>query len=544
MLQMKLKIALIIIVSTVLSQELLIQTNSGVIQGYYDEISGVKAFLGIPYAKPPIGDLRWKRPQPVEGWSQTRAALSYSAACWQHNDSAELVNQSEDCLYLNIWAPKENTQNMPVMVFIHGGSFVDGSGNMKIHKGNLLSQKGNVVIVTINYRLGIFGFMTHDLLSSEDPAYPTSGNYGLLDQNLALKWVKNNIAQFGGDANNITLFGESAGSFSICYHLLMGQSANLFNRVILQSGSCYYPNRPIGQPVLIKDNPSAHMPSWKKASQVWLKENNCSSISCARNLTGKAISDYSKRIKLNTVWPVIDGIVIKDDPVNLFDSGDYNKVDVLHGGNKDEGTMFSTNYVSLSKSNYQQLIKSSFGNYSGEALDVYNVDKFDAPWRAVSAIIGDYTFICPITALSKILFSNSGKNTYEYHFTQIPEYLTKDAIDFLRSFHAAELYYIFGNPDTTFAPLTADETKFSNQLIGLWTSFARNGKPEITTTPSVVWPLYNSNHSYLQLQSNNFTSMNDLGGRRCELYEKVSSSANGIKLFYLGFIIVLSMIFI
>ncbi|MBP6729758.1 MAG: carboxylesterase family protein, partial [Microthrixaceae bacterium] len=209
--------------------------DSGPIEGKL--VGSTRAFLGIPYAAAPVGDLRFRSPQPVEPWTDTRAYTEVGPGCPQ--SPVFVTTVSEDCLTLNVWTPAApSSAALPVMVFLHGGAFVGGSGGQINYDGQRLSESGRVIVVTINYRLGPLGFLSHPALAAEDPAHATSGMYGLEDQTAALAWVKANAAAFGGDPGNVTIFGESAGGISACLHLVMPASAGLFDRAIIESGPC------------------------------------------------------------------------------------------------------------------------------------------------------------------------------------------------------------------------------------------------------------------------------------------------------------------
>ena len=213
--------------------ELRVATESGVVHGEKD--GTIRHFLGIPYAAPPVGPLRWKPPQRAPAWQGTRDATVVGTQCPQ-TLSYSGASYDEDCLFLNVWTPS-GAHDLPVMVWLHGGAFIFGSGGDKYYDGSKLAQHG-VVVVTINYRLGVLGFLAHPALDVEDPSFPSSGNYGLLDQEAALAWVQRNIAAFGGDPKQVTLFGESAGGFSTCVQYLSSHTAGLFERAIAESGLC------------------------------------------------------------------------------------------------------------------------------------------------------------------------------------------------------------------------------------------------------------------------------------------------------------------
>jgi para-nitrobenzyl esterase len=434
-------------------------------------------------------------------------------------------NQSEDCLYLNIWTPKQISKPLAVMIWIHGGAFVSGSSSEPFYNGNTLSDVGNVIVVTLNYRLGILGFMTSDYLKDEDPTHPTSGNYGLLDQNMAIKWVYENISNFGGDPSNITIFGESAGSMSVCLHMIMPISKGLFKRVIMQSGPCTnskYSNDSLGNLLL----PNFNYNFWKQNGEKWMKQLNCRDIKCMRELPAVTIIQYMKKENIY-LYPTVDGYVIPDDPTNMFKSGNYHKSDVLIGTNLSEGTLWTAEYIYMKTEEYKYMLNYLFPIHSNIILDMYSIEKHTFPAAAYSAFFSDWLVLCPSSRLLELLEENNkNKNIslYEYYFTHIPEYLP-NYLKFLAAFHGAEIIHVFDNPYDTFVnphnvSLTDEERNFSLAIQQYWTSFAKDGIPNAKNHPD--WPSRgNDAKPYINLNAFTIHIEKDLHKNECELYKKI-----------------------
>ena len=314
-----------------------ITLDSGVISGTMSD--GVPAYLGIPFAAPPVGELRWREPQPVKQWTGVLDCSKYAPACPQPKSLFYDVGATnEDCLYLNVWSTaKSPDAGLPVMVWIHGGSYTTGAGSQSMYDGKNLARQ-DVVIVTINYRLGPLGFLSHPLLSKESP-HGVSGNYGLLDQIAALKWVKKNIQSFGGNPNRVTVFGESAGAASICSLMISPLAEGLFQQAVSESGS-------FGDAY-----PVARENTVEKAEKSGLELTATLGCDKAENILAamrqKTADDIIKAAYKNydanggtKYRPVTDGWVIPDNPWSLFTAGKQAKVPLLIGTNANEGTIF------------------------------------------------------------------------------------------------------------------------------------------------------------------------------------------------------------
>ena len=324
-----------------------LQVDGGQIADVAAKSSGIRVFKGIPYAAPPVGKLRWREPQPVQPWDGTRVATEWGSRCVQSNRLGDLdplnKRMDEDCLYLNIWTPaKSADESLPVMVWIHGGSNLNGAGSQPEYDGSDIASKG-VVVVTINYRLDIFGFLAHPELTKESGTN-SSGNYGLLDQIAALKWVQKNIRAFGGDPSRVTIFGESAGAFDVSLLMASPLARGLFHRAIAESGGALTPIPAFGpKPLQVGEQDGL-----KFAQSV-----GASSISELRNKSAKELLDASIKNPITYAFGIVDGYVVPSHPALIYSEGKQNDVPLLVGWNANEGTYFAAR-IKLELSNIRR----------------------------------------------------------------------------------------------------------------------------------------------------------------------------------------------
>jgi para-nitrobenzyl esterase len=464
-------------------QDVTISTDKGPVAGRV--ATEVQAFLGIPYAAPPVGELRFRAPAPHPPWAEPLQANTFGSACPQ---SARLRSPStnEDCLFLNIWAPTRGTRH-PVLVFIHGGSFNAGSGGAvpggPSYAGADIVAKSGAVVVTINYRLSVLGYLAAEALDAENPDH-VSGNYGLQDQQAALSWVHRNIESFGGDPANVTLFGESAGGISVLYQLVSPAASGLFQRAIVESAN---------------DGTSLPRADAERREVPLIKSLGCdpADLTCLRHLPVETIVNSGL-----SVGPAIDGHTVPQQPVAAFAAGQFNHVPVIIGTNTNEGTYFldvaalSVQHA-LTPADYDAVIA---GNYTQEAASqikaAYPVDSYPTPGQALSAITTDSFFACPSDAVRAALTGNA--SVFGYEFTQ-PDPVTNFPLPTplgisLGQAHTTELAYVFGH-DGAGAPLSGHDLTLSDTMIGFWTSFAATGNPnndrqEGQGANHPVWPAY------------------------------------------------------
>jgi para-nitrobenzyl esterase len=494
-----------------------VMIEQGLIRG--EVLGSTVAFRGIPYAAPPVGQLRWRSPQSPQPWTDVRNTVQFGNRCPQFaraDGSIVLPGQpdvfagNEDCLTLNIWGPKDRGPSLrPVMVFIHGGGNVQGSAVLPTYDGRSLAEAGGVVVVTINYRLGQFGFLAHPLLSAEDQGHQSSGNYGLLDQIFALQWVQRNIRNLGGDPGNVTIFGESAGGVNVSCLVSSPLGAGLFHRAVVESGGFIVNER-------LRDLPGA--PQAESAEEFGLrfaKEIGCDSaadpLACMRSKSAEQVLNTLKagpallsRFEGDVTYgPNVDGYVLTDSPLNVMRAGRHNNVPIIIGTNKNEGTIFITNIPLGSEAAYRNAVRRFFPpTISAQVLARYPASDYDSPRDALDAIISDVAFICPARLTSGVLAANRSR-VYVYHFTHTMNSL------FLRSFgafHGLELMFIFD----TFGIFrtTANEEALSDSIQTYWTNFAKNGDPN--GGGLAAWPVYTSEgdkHLNLDVSINTGTAL-------------------------------------
>lgn len=435
----------------------LVTTTDGPVHGTVSQNSVL--FKGIPYAAPPVGALRWRPPAPVQPWTTPRDATVPGNSC------AQAGSTSEDCLYLNVTAPRQAVGRLPVMVWVHGGSFIAGAGDQVDARS--FADRAHVIVVTINYRLGVFGFLAHPALDAE--AGDQSGDYGIQDQQAALRWVGANAAAFGGDPGNITLFGQSAGGAGVCMNLASPGAAGLFAHAITQSGACVDP-----QP----DKQIAERNGSALAAQV-----GCADLACLRGKSATELLSAADAIPYSPTYswhPVYGGSVIPSQPWQAFLSGHFNRVPLLVSSNRDEDTIMTAGKFpnGITEQQYEQIQTAVFKADAGKVLAAYPGG--DNPALALARSTTDWFFSCP--ALATDQFTAGLVPTYADEFSDENAPGWDVGIFPLGAYHGAELQYLFGNPVTPFTPA---QRLLSEQLIGRWSRFAWTGNPNGFGLP--VW---------------------------------------------------------
>lgn len=462
-------------------------TAQGVVSGA--SADGVRSWKGLPYAAAPVGALRFAPPQPPASWDGVREARAFGSQCAQGSLQGGFARGEEDCLFLNIWAPDPApTHALPVMVWIHGGAFLTGAGSEPLFDGAALARARNVVVVTVNYRLGPLGFLAHPTLASEPNAEGT-GNMGLLDQRAALRWVRDNIHAFGGDEQNVTLFGESAGAWSVTFHLAAKGSAGLFHRAIIQSSAT-----PAVQHAQTLDEGAAQAEALAAAL-------GCTGepIACLRaRPAAEVIAGLTNTKRLGgglfqggstpTLWlPVFDGVFLEAQPATLFAEGRVNAVPTLLGSNLLEGALFHTGLSGGSRvrslANWEELLALSFGARAAEVAARYPATDAESGNDALERIDNDAVFLCPTRSAARAL-TNQGAPVFRYHFTRAND---TGLITALGATHGAELSFVFGNDDPVSGGVSASRT-LREQVQGYWTRFAATGDPNGEEAPA--WPRY------------------------------------------------------
>lgn len=425
----------------------------GLLRG--SEGDGIRRFFGIPFATPPVGVLRWKAPLPPQAWQGERDATQFGAICPQAMRSQERTwPQSEDCLTLNIWTPADAAEPLPVMVWIHGGGYMFGSGREPQFDGTRLAQKG-VVLVTLNYRLGALGFMAHPELSREAD-YGASGNYGILDQIAALRWIRANVAAFGGDPKSITIFGESAGAGSVNILQASPLAKGLFDKAIGQSTSQFDPD---GGLIGRKDLKGAEAHGQAFAAQL-----GADSLQALRALPAETIVSHP-----TFFWPTErDGHVLPDLVYNIFANGLQNDVPTLVGSNSDEGATIRMEWVKRDEAD-----TSAYDRLYGGFADPLRQSATDAvQWQ--------------MRIWARLQAETGSAKAWLYWFDRAWPGRKQDG-----AFHGAEIVYAFQTLDAEDQPWTEADRRLSALMADYWVSFARDGDPNAEGLPK--WPAYAEN---------------------------------------------------
>ncbi len=463
----------IVFVSEVVAQER-VETLSGQLEGTYDANTGIRCFKGIPFAAPPIDELRWKPPQPVKPWTGIRKARSFGPGPMQDALFVAFMggstNLSEDCLYLNVWTPaKSANEKLPVMVWIYGGAFVSGMTSIPAYDGAKLAQMG-VVLVSVAYRVGPFGFLAHPELSSESGK--GSGSYGIQDQVAALRWVKDNISRFGGDPARVTIFGESAGAISVSMLTVVPPAKGLFHRAISQSGGSMAPvkrGNEAGQNV-----PSLQMA--EKAGIGFLRKLGVNSIKAARALSAREIQEAVVGIGL--FWPVADGETLPGDQYELYEAGKFNDTPVLIGSNSDEGAMFVR--PGATPASFEKQVRDGFGPAADVILKAYPHATDAEAFKSSKDIFRESAFAWHTWAWAELQSAKGANKAYVYYFDCHPASSSDGAS------HAAEIGYVFRNLGGWGAPSGPEDIAMSNLMSSYWVNFAKSGNPNGAGLP--LWP--------------------------------------------------------
>jgi len=475
-----------------------VTVENGKLQGVTNEDHSVRMFKGIPFAAPPLGELRWKAPQPALSWSGVRQADKFGSACLQTNVFGDIyfrdAQPSEDCLTLDIWIPaKPTSAKIPVIVWFYGGGFVAGSASEPRYDGENLAKKG-VIIVNPNYRLGVFGFFSHPELSKES-GRSASGNYGLLDQVAALQWVVNNIAAFGGDPQNITIAGESAGSASVSALMASPLSRKLFQKAIGESGAFFPTGSSGGLP--LKALSETEQFGMKFAESVGAK-----SLAEMRAKPGdELLQAAAKENRGFGFGPNVDGYFLPTSVLSVFTEGAQSHVPLLAGWNADEGKMFvlMAPQKPTAKS-FAEHAQARFGDQAAEFLKLYPASTDQEAVLSAEALAGDDFTIFPTWKWVDVQRKTGSVPVYEYRFEQVPAVKPGAMIGPISaaeagSRHACEIEYVFETlKSQAGVPWTDDDFKVSEAMSSYWVNFAKAGNPNGGGLPD--WPKYDSKDGY------------------------------------------------
>jgi para-nitrobenzyl esterase len=468
-----------------------VSVGGGLIQGTVD--GGLTVYRGIPYAAPPVGTLRWRPPQPAPKWEGVRAANEFGRACMQTNAAiANLPAPSEDCLFVNVWTPATRaTERLPVMVWIHGGGFVAGTPAEQLYHGEWLAKKG-VVVVSIGYRLGVFGFLAHPDLSAESDRH-VAGNYGLLDLIAGLQWVQKNVSALGGDPGRVTIFGESAGAIAVSQLCASPLAKGLFHAAISESGGSFGPVRAGGGP----GENMRPLDVAEKEGTTWAQSIGASSLTELRKVLAEKLLAAAQRQR-GVSWPITDGWIIPDDQYKLYEAGRYLDVPVLIGYNSDEGATFG---APRSQKEYRDSVRQRYGPFAERLLAAYPGGETAAEKRTARDLTRDTMFGWHTVTWARLQNKTGKSKVFLYYFDEPfppnappPGYGTP---------HAEELPYVFHQLREHNRPApTPREEALSETMRTYWTNFAKTGDPNGTGVSK--WPAFtNADPLMLHIEHDN-----------------------------------------
>ena len=463
----------------------LITLPDGQVQGHVNGTT--REFLGIPYAAPPVGALRWRPPVPNAPWGGVLDASAFPPACAQLDSLTSAASESEDCLYLNVWTPDPApAEPLPVMVWIHGGGDVSGATgdfvpfppyeSYRLYDAHNLAGDRNVVVVSMNYRLGVFGFFGHSAVAGEDPDFPFAGNQGLLDQRLALQWVRDNVAAFGGDPENVTIFGESAGAWNVCAHVASPMSAGLFHRAISQSGGC-------------TAGIASAAASAARAAEITTAvgcDGALDVLACLRAAPVDALLGAYVFSELDGTPISVDGGFLPAHPRALFDAGTFSHVPYMMGFNSDEGTLFFIGATPITTpAEYTAALTARYGaTLTPEIEALYPAGNFPTPQDAFIRVVGDATLVCSTVDVARRVSAAKNPRTYVYNFARVIP-LPFVTLLKLGAFHGAEIPYVFNSVP----PPNPFDGVLGAAMQEYWTSFAAKGRNP-RSPKNASWPRF------------------------------------------------------
>ncbi len=485
-----------------------VTTRTGQVSGMDDKDSKTCAWLGIPYAAPPAGDNRWRAPQPAVPWSGVRETKAFGRRCMQSGGLMESANSdpsggmSEDCLFLNIWRP-DKPGKFPVMFFIHGGAYVVGSG--KDDPGGKLAEFGDVIVITLDYRLGAFGFLATPALREEDPDKMV-GSYGSLDQVAAIKWVHDNIANFGGDPSNITIFGQSAGGWSVCTMLATPLAKGLFSKAIIESGGC---------------ESTETLDQGYATGAIIAKKVGCKvdDLKCLRAVPAEklVVSGPGDILKKGFIFfPHEDGYLLTGTPLSMIRSGNFNKVPLMAGSNKEEinaaVTAVRPRLAYALPFQYESRIIRDLNVTKEEAKKVeqaYPLRKYEnSPGEAFGYILTDMLLACP-TYFGLESFAGQDAPTFYYRF----DYRGMNNGSVVGAMHTMEVPLVFNSIGEGSSKNIDQARELSRIIQSYWTNFAKTGNPNGPDLP--VWPRFEPSHQTVQILDTEVRTEQSDSGQRC-----------------------------
>tara|TARA_R100001143_G_C3361139_1_gene136006 strand:- start:1145 stop:2722 length:1578 start_codon:yes stop_codon:yes gene_type:complete len=451
-----------------------INTNHFTITGFYDSETGIYSYKGIPFAEAPTGENRWRPPVPLTASVATLDGSEYGPICmqgeptpfsmWTQEFIAPAGNMSEDCLNLNIWTQEGSVDDKrPVLVFIHGGGFSSGSNSVPVYDGTRMAQKG-VVFVSINYRLGVFGFFSHPELGQESE-HSVSGNYGLMDQIAALQWIQENIHHFGGDPENVTIAGQSAGAFSVHYLVSTPKTKGLFHKAIAESGAAIFPRNNISGTTDL---------DWSEEQGLTVQNQlGADSLEELRLLDAEQLLNVQARFS-----PIIDGYLFPAPIYQLYTDGVYNDVPVLMGWNANEGN-FSGAIQSADE--FKNTIEAQYGEYSNQILTHFPAGNDEIAAESQVELGSLSIFGLQLWKWANMQIENDGSDIFMYHFTKEVPYNENQRP--YGAFHTGEVPYAYHTLDMSDRPWTDSDRYLSDVMSDYWVNFAKNGDPNETGLP-------------------------------------------------------------
>jgi para-nitrobenzyl esterase len=489
------------------ADSLTVKTADGKVHGKLINEGKVRAFQGIPYAAPPVGDLRWKAPQPAAAWKGELDATKYGHHCAQNHVFDDMIFQdaatpddkgSEDCLTLNVYAPENAKGKLPVMFWIHGGGYSGGGSSEPRHNGDFMPLKG-VVLVTINYRLGVFGFLALPELASEQGG--SSGNYGMMDMVSALEWVKKNIAGFGGDPGNVTIFGESAGSFAVSTLMAAPSAQGLFHKAIGESGGALTTGALEMEPLSVRG----------PKEQEWMKTTGATNLAELRAIPTDKVLEFASKKGMVGFSPVLDGKFLSESVTGIYKAGKQAKVPLLAGFNRDEGYFLANGmtpdkWKAMGAARFPDNVELFFKLYPG-TTDTEAV-------RSATDFGGDSFIAYGTWKWIEVDRQTGDKDVYRYKLDLAAPPSKYHPGSY--AFHSDDIEYIFGTlatrPGATWRP---EDWKLSDEMMSYWTNFAKKGDPNGEGLP--IWPKYGEGDPVLHLD-NPITSRPDENRGRYEFW--------------------------
>ena len=474
----------------------------------------VTSFKGVPFAAAPVGDLRWKAPAPAARWTGVREATAFGPVCMQMGraNSGGTQNQSEDCLFLNVWTPAgaKPGAKLPVMVWIHGGAFIQGAGSSPIYDGTHFAERG-VVLVSVNYRLGRLGFFAHPALSAEGAGGPL-GSYGLMDNVAALQWVKANIGQFGGDAANVTVFGESAGGILVNFLMASPPARGLFAKAISESGF----GRNNGMPIRGDASRTAEKQGLTYAASVGIIAAGPEALRELRALSAQQLSAPVSGLGDPAIpGPIIDGVLMKEGPAAAFAAGREARVPYIAGGNSFEASLFPQ------AAQFPDTVLARAGALKDKVLAVYGGD----PVKAANDLTTESTVIEADRHLAR-LHTRNGQKAWTYYFSYLPV-ASRGVVHGLS--HGGEIIYVFDNVPAqpmvigtrTIQAATPEDHAISAAAIEHWVAFARH------SDPGADWPRFGASEAALEFGIDGVHARPDFHKPSLDLVEQIAATAAG-----------------